>query len=248
MLLPDPVTTLLLAGLSLLSAALTAALGAGGGLLLLAAMAGLLPAPAVIPVHGIVQLGANAGRAAFTARHVDTGITTWLLAGGILGAAAGTPLLVALPAAALQLTVGLFVLAMLWMPLPRPSTGSRAATLAFGACAGGLSLFVGATGPLVGAFLQGRALGRVATVATLAACMTGLNVFKLLAFGFAGFAWQRWLGLAALMIACGLAGTWLGLRVLRGIPEERFQHLFRVLLTGLALHAAGRGVTALLAG
>ncbi len=43
---------------------ITAAFGIGGGALLLAIMATLMPPAALIPVHGVVQAGSNAGRVA----------------------------------------------------------------------------------------------------------------------------------------------------------------------------------------
>lgn len=55
---------------SLLGSMITAGLGAGGGLLLLVMMAMWVPPVAVIPVHGLVQLGSNAGRAGMTWRHI----------------------------------------------------------------------------------------------------------------------------------------------------------------------------------
>ncbi len=42
---------------SLLTSMLTAAMGIGGGVLLLAVMASIVPVAALIPVHGLVQLG-----------------------------------------------------------------------------------------------------------------------------------------------------------------------------------------------
>ena len=65
-LLPEGLGALVAAGLivvSFLTSFTTAAFGIGGGLMLLAVMASLVPAAALIPVHGIVQLGSNAGRA-----------------------------------------------------------------------------------------------------------------------------------------------------------------------------------------
>ena len=56
-----------------------------GGVLLLAIMAGIVPAAALIPVHGLVQLGSNGNRALMTRRHID-----WpLLRRFALGALAG---------------------------------------------------------------------------------------------------------------------------------------------------------------
>lgn len=61
---------------------LTAAMGAGGGLLLLVVMASFLPMAIVIPVHGLVQLGSNANRMLLTYRHVDSSMLLFFVAGG----------------------------------------------------------------------------------------------------------------------------------------------------------------------
>ena len=64
--IPPDLTILSTAGLVLLSfmtSALTASVGLGGGLVLLVALASFLPPLVVLPVHGVVQLGSNFGRA-----------------------------------------------------------------------------------------------------------------------------------------------------------------------------------------
>ena len=48
---------------SFLGSFITVAFGIGGGALLLALMASMLPPIALIPIHGIIQLGTNATRA-----------------------------------------------------------------------------------------------------------------------------------------------------------------------------------------
>ena len=44
---------------------LTAITGIGGGMMLIAIMPGFLPAAAIVPVHGMVQLFSNSSRAFF---------------------------------------------------------------------------------------------------------------------------------------------------------------------------------------
>ena len=46
----------------------TASFGAGGGVMLLGVMAQVLPPQLIIPLHGVAQLGSNAGRAAMSWR------------------------------------------------------------------------------------------------------------------------------------------------------------------------------------
>jgi len=234
-----------LVALSFVTSALTASMGAGGGLLMLAAMAGLMPAMAVIPVHGLVQLGSNAGRALMARQHIARRPTGLILGGAALGTVAGSLVLFQLPVDWLQVAVAVFILLVVWAPLPRFGSGSGPGLLLFGGVSGFLGLFVGATGPLVAAFTQRIARERHEAVATMAACQSGLHLLKLVAFGIAGFAWEAWLALAAAMVLSGLAGTRLGLRLLGKLSEQRFRWLFRGVLSALALHAAWRGISAL---
>ena len=60
----------LLVAASLVTSFITAAFGIGGGVVLLVFLALVLPPAALIPVHGIVQLGSNAGRACIMLKEV----------------------------------------------------------------------------------------------------------------------------------------------------------------------------------
>ncbi len=241
----DHLGIVVLVVLSFVSSILTAALGAGGGLLMLSVMATTMPAAAVIPVHGIVQLGSNGGRALLAREHVACRVTAVLLAGGIVGALLGSLLLFRLPMDWLQLSIAVFVLYMVWSPTPRIGNTSTTGMALFGAFSSFLGLFVGATGPLVGAYIQRLGLNRHQFVASAAACMTGLNLLKLAVFGATGFEWRGWLLLALLMIASGIGGTWVGLRLLGHLPERVFRQALRWMLSLLALHLAWRGLLAL---
>ncbi len=214
---------------------ITASLGAGGGVMLLALMALWLPPAAIIPVHGLIQLGSNAGRAALTWRQVDWRVIAAFAPGVLVGAALGAWLLVALPAALWQLTIGLFVLYLCWGPaLPRQALGLPGTFLA-SAITSFVSLFVGATGPLVAAFIKQMHQDRFVTVATFATAMVLQHAPKALVFGLAGFVFHDWLVFVAAMAACGFAGTWLGLHLLHRLTDRRFQQAFNWVLTLLAL-------------
>ncbi|MBT3334540.1 MAG: sulfite exporter TauE/SafE family protein, partial [Rhodospirillaceae bacterium] len=76
-LLPDllpggmsPLVAILLLGISAFTSLISAAFGLGGGLVLLAVMATVMPAAALVPVHGVVQIGSNFGRATVMVRHI----------------------------------------------------------------------------------------------------------------------------------------------------------------------------------
>lgn len=231
----SPAITVFLLAASAVTSMLTAVLGAGGGVLLLVLMASWMPAAAIIPVHGMIQLGSNSGRAVLTRAHIDWKVITAFAPGVIAGAALGAWLLIDLPAHLWQLSIALFVLYLCWGPkLPKASFGPIGIFVAAGITSF-VSLFVGATGPLVAAFVKQIHQDRFKTVATFATAMTLQHAPKAVVFGFAGFVFSEWLIFILAMIACGFAGTWLGLRLLKTITNRWFSLAFNLVLTLLAL-------------
>ena len=57
--------------LSFFTSAITAAFSLGGGMLLLSVMVIVLPASAIVPVHGLVQFGSNSGRTLLRRHHIE---------------------------------------------------------------------------------------------------------------------------------------------------------------------------------
>ncbi|MBZ2169706.1 sulfite exporter TauE/SafE family protein [Marinobacter sp. F4216] len=229
-----PIALTLLA-CSALTSLITATLGAGGGVLLLVLMAGWLPPAAIIPVHGMIQLGSNAGRAAMTVRHINWPVIIAFAPGVLVGTLAGAWLLVDLPEPVWQLAVAGFVLYLCWgPPLPRASFGSVGTFLA-SALTSFISLFVGATGPLVAAFIKQIQPDRFSTVATFATAMSLQHAPKALVFSLAGFVFPDWLPFILAMIISGFAGTWIGLHLLKSFSNRWFNRLFNLVLTVLAL-------------
>lgn len=223
---------------------LTAAVGLGGGVALLAVMGLLVPPALLVPVHGIVQLGSNAGRAALLARSVSRAALGPFLAGAVVGVAAGGWLVALVPPAAVQGAVAAFVL---WSVLGgralAPATGWAA-----GAVSSALTMWVGATGPFVMAWVRGLGLERTGTVATHAALMTAQHGLKVAAFGLIGVALAPWAALTAAMIAAGFLGTLAGRQVLLRTPEVRFRRVLDVLLCLAAAGMLWQAIAALDAG
>ena len=237
-LLPDSLSltvALFLLASSALASMISASLGAGGGVLLLVLMASWLPLAAIIPVHGMIQLGSNVGRVVLTRKHIDWKVIAVFAPGVIAGAALGAWLLVDLPAEVLQVSIAGFVLYLCWGPaLPKGSFGPIGIFLA-SAITSFISLFVGATGPLVAAFIKQIHTDRFATVATFAMAMTLQHAPKVLVFSIAGFSFPEWVPFIVAMIISGFAGTWLGLHVLRTMSNRWFNQAFNIVLTLLAL-------------
>ena len=237
-LLPEGLSVLfaaILVAAAFVTSAITAAFGIGGGVALLAVMASMVPVAVLIPVHGVVQLGSNAGRAIVQRAHILWPLIGIFTLGAVAGALIGGQLVVSLPEALLKALVGLFILFTVWGPKPRGgAVGNRWWLALVGFLATLLTMFVGATGPFVAAHLAARLADRRHYVATHAMAMVVQHALKVLAFGLLGFAFADWVPLMAAMIAAGFAGTLLGTRLLHALPEARFRVVFRWLLTALA--------------
>jgi uncharacterized membrane protein YfcA len=231
---------------SFFTSALTAAFGVGGGVAMLALMGLFVPVAALIPVHGAVQLGSNTGRAWHQRANVRMDVAIPFIAGSIVGAIGGAFLVVQLPDALLKLVLGGFIIAVTWTKIPGIERLGQAGLAVASAALALMTMFVGATGPLLSAvFAQIFANDRKALVATHAAGMTVQHALKIVVFGFAGFAFANWLPLIAMMIASGFLGTLYGTRMLEKMPEETFKRWFRIGITVLALDLLRRGLTGL---
>lgn len=213
----------------------TTSFGIGGGVLLLAIIAQVLPPEVVIPLHGIVQLGSNASRSAMSWRKIDWALIGPFVPGAVVGGLLGSFVLVTLPPRYLFLSIAAFTLLLCWGPqLPSIALG-RVATSFIGAVTTFLTLFVGATGPLVGGFIWQMHADRFRTVATFATAMVVQHAAKIAVFQSAGFDLRPWLWLALSMIAAGAVGTWIGLKFLRRVSDRHFGRIFKILLTLLSL-------------
>jgi len=221
---------------SFFTAGLTAAFGLGGGLALLGVMSAVLPPLAVIPVHGVAQLGANASRLFLQRKDVVWSIVMWFAAGGVLGAALGGRAAMELPVWALRGGVAAFILYTVWGPRPRSLKPGAKTFFATGAVGSFLTMFFGATGPIAATMLSATALGRLSIVSTHAACMVAQHGLKSLAFGALGFAFADWAFVIAGIIAAGFAGSAAGTRLLRAMGERDFSRGFRFILTAVALY------------
>jgi len=233
--------TLALLAASFAGSFITIAFGIGGGVMLLAIMASLLPPAALIPVHGVVQLGSNTGRAAAMFRHIYWPALSWFGVGALVGVAMGSALVVNIPAAFIQVGVGVFVI---WSVAAKPPDWMRRWPVVTGALTSFLTMFFGATGPFVATYTRAMKLERHGYVGTHAALMVMQHSLKSLAFGFLGFAFSDWIGFCAAMILAGLAGTYAGRLVLDRLTDSRFQKILNVLLVLIALRLIWSGLRA----
>ena len=228
--------------LSFFTSAITAAFSLGGGMLLLSVMVIVLPASAIVPVHGLVQLGSNSGRAVLRRHHVDWKTALPMILGAVPGAIAGGQFISLLPRTVFALVIGLFILFTTWIRLPRQNVHGAAVLTGIGALIGAVGMIVSATGPLTALFLA-RNPDRRVVVANHAAVMTAQHLSKIAVFAALGFVMGPWLPLVLAMIVAGFAGTWAGGHLLERLPENDFRLGLKALLTLIALDLVRRGLS-----
>ncbi len=234
-----------LIALSCLTSGISAAVGLGGGLVMLAALANLVPPAAIIPTHAVIQLGSNCGRLLMMYRHVVVQFIGAFMVGSLIGVIIGSTVYAALPVDFIRLVLALYVLQSVWLPIKGMSKLGRLGTVAGGAIASFLAMFIGATGPFVASVIRALALGKEETVATHSAVMTFQHGIRMAALGFLGFAFTPWLFWLALMIASGILGTWIGRNILRRMPIGHFQAGMKIVLTVLAISLLAQAIMAL---
>lgn len=227
---------------SFFTSGLTAAAGIGGGLLMLALMTYLIPIQALIPVHGLVQLGSNAGRSWVQRELINWHTTRFFMIGSVIGALAGAWLAVELPKNMLEFFLGAFILVLVWAKLPAIKNAGSFTIASGGLITTFVSMFAGATGPLVAVFLNKLFDRHRVLVATHGATMTMQHGLKIIAFGLVGFAFWQWVPLVALMIASGYLGTRAGTALMNRLPETTLSLMFKVTLTIVAIDLVRRGL------
>lgn len=231
-----------LLAISFAASFITVAFGIGGGSILLTAFATLLPPLVLIPVHGIVQIGSNAGRFALMIRHVHWPAIGAFTLGSILGAGAGGALVVNLNPAWVQIGIGGFII---YSVLSKPPAFLRDWGGLTGAISSFLTMFFGATGLFVASFTKSLKLERRAHVATHATLMTVQHGLKTIAFGLLGFPFGPWIPFIAAMIIAGLLGTLLGRLVLTRITDQRFRRALDAILLVLSVRLIWAGAQSL---
>lgn len=244
-LFPDGMSGLTVIGLlaaSFLGSFITVALGIGGGALLLAIMASLLPPVALIPVHGVIQFGSNVFRAGLLLSHVHWPPVAGFALGTLAGVALGGMIAVDLEPGYVLIGVGAFVI---FSVLARPPKWLGDHGWLAGGFSSFLTMFFGATGTFVATFTKSLQLPRQAHVATHATLMTLQHLLKVVAFGFLGFAFGPWAIFILAMIAAGFVGTVIGRRVLIRMSDTGFKRALDVVLILISLRLIWQGFGAL---
>ena len=234
----------LLVAASLVTSFISAAFGIGGGFTLIALLALLLPPAALIPVHGIAQLGSNAGRVGIMLKQVVWRPVLPFVIGTVIGASLGAMVVVQLPPWAVQLALGIFIIWAVFAKLPPIQ---QRYILLGGVVSSFLTMFFGATGNFIAAMVKTMNLDPVPHVATHSLMMTFQHLAKVLIFGLIGFQFGPYMILIIGMLISGFIGTIIGSRFLTKAGGRYFKPVLNTILSLAAARLIWAGVEGLLA-
>ena len=237
----EMVTVIVLLVACFVTATISGILGMAGGVTLLGVMTALLPAPVVVPLHGIVQLASNWTRTWAFRKHVRWSIFFAFMIPAAVGIAIAANIWADLKLTWFRAWIGAFILAFLvWRKykpkLRNPPVWSYGV---LGLAAGLLTIFVGATGPFLAPFFLRDDFDNEEVIATKAVCQTWLHLLKIPAFLALSFDYSPYIAVLAALVAAVIGGTYFGKHLLSRVSKERFVFWFQLVLALLAFYLIG---------
>jgi uncharacterized membrane protein YfcA len=231
-------TVIVLVVACFVTATVSGILGMAGGVTLLGVMTALLPAPVVVPLHGIVQLASNWTRTWAFRKHVRWPIFLAFIAPAVAGVAIAASIWADLKLTWFKAWIGAFILLfLLWRrykpKLRHPPIWSYAL---LGLAAGLLAIFVGATGPFLAPFFLRDDFENEEVIATKAVCQTWLHLLKIPAFLALSFDYGPYATVLVALVAAVIGGTYFGKHLLSKISKDRFVFWFQLVLGALAVY------------
>lgn len=223
---------------SFLTAVLTGVFGLAGGLVLMGALALVLPVSAAFVTHGLVQIVANGSRTILHWRHVRWSVTAFYAVGALIAGIVVTWISYAPSKPLLYLLLGL-IPALVWIPKDRLRLDAARPlhAVAAGLSVTGLNLAAGVAGPMLDVFFVKTEMTRHQIVATKASTQVFSHLAKvvvygapLLKLGTPGMP-PLWFFVAAAPLS--ILGTVVGGRILDRLTDARFREWTRWIITGI---------------
>ena len=216
------------------TSALTAVIGVGGGMTLLATLPNVLAPNLVIPIHGATQLISNLSRLALDWRLAAWHLIVPFLPGAVVGAVLGFLLLDGFSFEYLPLILGVFILLVTWTKLVQRSGVLFNNMTMLGIFLTSTSLFIGSMGLILPSVLLHQGLKKDEAIITQSAMMAIMHSFKVVAYVLAGFAFWRYGSMMVMMLSGSVLGSYVG-KFLRGrVNEARGVWLLKWTVSALA--------------
>ena len=209
--------------------------GVGGGMMLIVILPSFLPLNALIPIHGLTQVSSNLSRAIFGYKDVQYEVIPKFLLGSAIGIGIFAAVLNLISLEYVPLFIGIYILLSLWSEKFNEKIKRYESYLLAGFFQTGLSMVVGAIGPLTMTLLFKDYEDKNKVVATGAALMSITHILKVFVFMYFGFVFFDYIGVIIAMIIGAVSGSWVATKLRDEIDGKRFTIILKVLLSALAI-------------
>lgn len=226
---------ILLALITFLTSTVAGIVGLGGGMMLIVILPSFLPLNALIPVHGLTQMSSNISRAFFGYKDIQKEVIPKFLLGSLFGIALFASIIYFISLEYVPLFIGFYILLSLWSKTFNKKIKRYESYFLAGFFQTGLSIVVGATGPLTMTLLLKDYKHKDQVVATGAALMSITHMLKVVVFIFFGFVFMDYLSILVFMIIGAIAGSYAGTRLRNVIDGKKFLFVLKLLLSALAI-------------
>jgi len=221
--------------IAFITSTIAGVVGIGGGMMLIAILPSFLPLNALIPVHGLTQMSSNVSRAFFGYKEVQYQVIPKFLIGSFLGIALFASILSFISLEYVPLFIGVYILLSLWSEKFNEKIKRYESYFLAGFFQTGLSIVVGATGPLTMTLLLKDFKDKDKVVATGAALMSITHILKVFVFIYFGFVFFDYIGILIFMIIGAVLGSFVGTKLRNRIDGKKFELILKLLLSLLAI-------------
>lgn len=227
---------LFLGFLTFFTSVVAAVVGIGGGMMLIAILPSFLPTNALIPIHGLTQVSSNLSRAYFGYKDIEFSVVPKFLLGSIFGIAFFAGILSLISLDYVPLFIGIYILLSLWSEKFNEKIKKYENYYIAGFFQTGLSMVVGATGPLTMTLLFKDFKNKDKVVATGALLMSITHFLKIVVFIYFGFLFFDYIGIIVCMIFGAILGSYVGTKLRNRIDGKKFAIILKIMLTFLAIN------------
>ena len=220
---------------SIFTSLVAGVVGLGGGLMLIAILPSFLPIHALIPIHGLTQMFSNVSRAYFGYKDIQFEVVPKFVIGSIFGVGLITLILDMISIDYIPLFIGMYILLSLWSKRFNEKIKHYENYYLVGFLQSGLSVIVGATGPLTTTLLLKDYEDKNKVVSTAALLMSITHSMKVLVFVYFGFKFSEYLDIIIVMAIGVVIGSYLGTTVRDKLDGKKLLLTIKILLSILAV-------------
>jgi uncharacterized membrane protein YfcA len=228
-------TEYILGLISFVTSVIAGVIGFGGGMLLIAVLPLFLSPSLIIPIHGITQLASNSSRMVFSLKDVQWALLPKFLLGSLVGVLLFGFLLSNISMQYVPIFISLYILLNLWSEPFKKIISRYENYFLIGLLQTGLSLIVGATGPLSLAVLTKNLKSKDEIIATGSLFMSISHLAKVPVFMALGVSLAGHLNLLVFMILGTVLGSFIGTKLRLAVNNDKLILVIKILLSLMAL-------------